>query len=560
MLVPNGPKSRIEYVIKTYRDSKKNRRIILDTIEISLNLMGRDAVAGRFATVFDPLWQYLSFTKTEPVQYTKDDLVRWYDSFTGADSPDKVRDHEQIVSESMDRLSRWAEIRMGPQVYGERHPLDFMIPWIARELGRLSKAEHRGEATGRDMEEARDALMKKAPAIGMWAKQENVDLNRTSLAEALEAVEDFEVEVDVDETTQGTVVYDFGDGWTIQALQTQPQLDLEGEAMQHCVAGYCEEVGQGRAYIYSLRDPRGRPHVTIEWRPHYKAQAWRDEIERLYQQGLRHDEVYNVVLQDPVKFINSGFTQYGSFAQIRGKQNAMPTPKYRERVQQFIRDKFDGDPIGMLMVALPGQRIDFTGKKIRDVDFTEGWGAWEGVNLSQGIFTNAEFEDVQFGTLHEVVFTGALFVNCGFEGDIRYCVFDSAEFHDTRFISPTLNDCSFTEALLHGCNLFPDSVNRCNLRESAWDACTWEETGFFSCSLVDAKFTHGLINKVEFRGSSMAGFKIDDRTEVKRVILEDLDLRHVDLHTVRLLAQAQRNPKRHEEIRWPQGFVEEELA
>lgn len=560
MLVPNSAKSRIEYVIKTYRDSKKNRRIILDTIEISLALMGRDAAAGRFAVDFDPLWQYLNFTKKEPLPFTKQALVEWYElrsrlesrTFPGVTAEQHTAlmgDPERIVTESMDRLSADVESVVGPGAYTQRHPLDFVIPWIARELGRLSKAEHRGEATGRDMEAARDALMSKAPAIGMWAKQENVDLNRTSLADALEAVADFEVDVEVDEATQGVVVYAFDDGWTIQALQTQQALNFEGEAMQHCVAGYCEEVGQGRAYIYSLRDPRGKPHVTIEWRPDYKAQVWRDEIQRLYKQGLRHDEVYNVVLQDPVKFIDSGFTKHGSFAQIRGKQNEMPAEKYRERVQQFIHNKFHGNALGLLMVALPGQRIDLSGQRIQDVDFTETW-AWEGVDLSLADFTNAEFEDVTFDNIRGGIFDGARFINCSFDGDaLTDCLFRDASFHSTRFIGTLYLECSFAKAKFVESRLLPDKLMQCDFSRSEWDISSWTETEFFKCSLANVKFRYGLINRVQFEETDMAGIQIDADTEVRHIIAMDVDLTGLDEVTTRLIRQAEYKSS-FREVRW----------
>jgi hypothetical protein len=34
--------------------------------------------------------------------------------------------------------------------------------------------------------------------------------------------------------------------------------------MGHCVGGYCDVVRSGGTSIYSLRDPKGHPHVTIE--------------------------------------------------------------------------------------------------------------------------------------------------------------------------------------------------------------------------------------------------------------------------------------------------------
>ena len=34
--------------------------------------------------------------------------------------------------------------------------------------------------------------------------------------------------------------------------------------MGHCVGGYCDDVASGQSNIYSLRDAKGKPSVTIE--------------------------------------------------------------------------------------------------------------------------------------------------------------------------------------------------------------------------------------------------------------------------------------------------------
>lgn len=44
-------------------------------------------------------------------------------------------------------------------------------------------------------------------------------------------------------------------------------LKYEGDVMGHCVGGYCPDVSEGRSRIYSLRDEKGQPHVTIEVKP-----------------------------------------------------------------------------------------------------------------------------------------------------------------------------------------------------------------------------------------------------------------------------------------------------
>lgn len=54
------------------------------------------------------------------------------------------------------------------------------------------------------------------------------------------------------------------DGWTIQKVISPNDLWAEGNKMDHCVGDYCERVETGESTIYSLRDPKNRPHVTIE--------------------------------------------------------------------------------------------------------------------------------------------------------------------------------------------------------------------------------------------------------------------------------------------------------
>ena len=65
-------------------------------------------------------------------------------------------------------------------------------------------------------------------------------------------------------TKPENVVYDFGDGHTIQLVTSKNDLEAEGHMLNHCVGGYCEKVEQGHAFIYSLRDGNNRPIATIE--------------------------------------------------------------------------------------------------------------------------------------------------------------------------------------------------------------------------------------------------------------------------------------------------------
>ena len=51
------------------------------------------------------------------------------------------------------------------------------------------------------------------------------------------------------------------------ADQLAKALKLEGDSMGHCVGGYCPDVMSGRVQIFSLRDPKGRAHATVEVEP-----------------------------------------------------------------------------------------------------------------------------------------------------------------------------------------------------------------------------------------------------------------------------------------------------
>jgi hypothetical protein len=47
-------------------------------------------------------------------------------------------------------------------------------------------------------------------------------------------------------------------------------LQAEGDAMRHCVGGYCNAVKDGHTRILSLRDAQGNPQATVELRPSAK--------------------------------------------------------------------------------------------------------------------------------------------------------------------------------------------------------------------------------------------------------------------------------------------------
>ncbi|MHB8413917.1 MAG: PcfJ domain-containing protein [Acidiferrobacteraceae bacterium] len=87
-------------------------------------------------------------------------------------------------------------------------------------------------------------------------------------------------------------------------------LEREGDIMGHCVGGYCNMVDNGEARIFSLRDPKGMSHVTVEVEP---------EGAKSYP----GDAVSEKTLEPRI-------------VQIKGKQNRAPNPEYLPYVQDFV--------------------------------------------------------------------------------------------------------------------------------------------------------------------------------------------------------------------------------
>jgi len=204
---------------------------------------------------------------------------------------------------------------------------DRHLPWLAREFGRLYKPvrkqlRRRGESgglpggwdyqsltvgwipeelVGGEGHTALAALVgptgklaRQFRSIVDWNEAKGDDLNRYTFTDASWEAEDWAEQRKRDEMPQGEVVYEWPDGWTVQQLTTEAQLEAEGDAMQHCVGGYDEDRIGLDYRIFSLRDPRGQPHATVEWEP---------------------DEDYVV--------------------ELKGKQNSEPTPAYLHRLVEW---------------------------------------------------------------------------------------------------------------------------------------------------------------------------------------------------------------------------------
>ena len=120
---------------------------------------------------------------------------------------------------------------------------------------------------------------------------------------------------------------DFGRKKTVEMDEAYKALEdalkYEGETMGHCVGGYCPDVIEGRSRIYSLRDKKGQPHVTIETRP---MENYELEAAKMKRAGASPEEIAAFFENPPQEIV-----------QIKGKANRAPNPEYLPAVQDFVR-------------------------------------------------------------------------------------------------------------------------------------------------------------------------------------------------------------------------------
>lgn len=138
-------------------------------------------------------------------------------------------------------------------------------------------------------------------------------------------------------------------------------LGYEGSVMGHCVGGHCDPVASGETQIFSLRDAKGEPHVTIEVKPrkpdpsanpsnpgftigHVYNRMTKEEMEKYVdvvkagniqsvEDGLKKAGLYDAYME------RSGFTNEPilDIIQIKGKGNRKPAAKYIPFVQDFVK-------------------------------------------------------------------------------------------------------------------------------------------------------------------------------------------------------------------------------
>lgn len=114
-------------------------------------------------------------------------------------------------------------------------------------------------------------------------------------------------------------------------------LKYEGDTMGHCVGGYCPDVLSGNTRIFSLRDAKGEPHVTVEVDPTDNS-VFLDAVEKktgLSRNSLADRQAFDAAVKEMSEDPSSG--AFGRIVQIKGKQNAKPKEQYLPYVQDFVK-------------------------------------------------------------------------------------------------------------------------------------------------------------------------------------------------------------------------------
>jgi len=159
----------------------------------------------------------------------------------------------------------------------------------------------------------------------------------------------------------------------------EEQLKNEGRLMDNCVGGYCSKVESGKTKIYSLRDAKGNPHVTVEVAPGadptgllHEKDLPPDVYESLKSRGVL-DPNLRWRLDDRLgRYVPEIGPFEPSIVQIKGKQNKAPGEQYLPYVQDFVKSG-KWDKVGDIENAGLFRAEDYFGNEqlrgIRDLGF-----------------------------------------------------------------------------------------------------------------------------------------------------------------------------------------------
>ena len=224
------------------------------------------------------------------------------------------------------------------------------MKWVELRAPKDAKKETKAALTDSDKDNIRAEAEEEA-----WALKDDGDTR--------------EIE-DIYNDVYARIEADFSPSYQYDSVKVlEDALKYEGDTMQHCVGGYCQDVVEGKSRIYSLRDSKGQPRVTIEVEPDDLPKKFSDlwdvamkhvseespGWERLSEYGDPYTalkEHYGSYVEDP-RYVIEGILEYFPEAldatladinnlspkinQIKGKGNKKPADEYLPMVQDFVK-------------------------------------------------------------------------------------------------------------------------------------------------------------------------------------------------------------------------------
>ena len=200
------------------------------------------------------------------------------------------------------------------------------LKWVELRAPKDAKKETKAALTDSDKDNIRAEAEEEA-----WALKDDGDTR--------------EIE-DIYNDVYARIEADFSPSYQYDSVKVlEDALKYEGDTMQHCVGGYCQDVVEGKSRIYSLRDSKGQPRVTIEVETtnHLDFNKWWDQ--QTPQKRLEIDQrAAGNGLQAKLKariespeYLADMADLPPSISQIKGFRNKKPADEFLPMVQDFVK-------------------------------------------------------------------------------------------------------------------------------------------------------------------------------------------------------------------------------
>ena len=204
------------------------------------------------------------------------------------------------------------------------------------------------------------ALRGELERVGQWAANQPADkLQKMTIPQMFQAAEKDNVRLlrEFEKTQRGDVETKLAGGLEWQKLRPE-HLQREGKLQAHCVGEYCGEVKSGRMEIYSLRDEKNKPLVTLSVNKIPPPDTIGEIVNRLdgdeYSEiskafGESGQNVANatLALRFYKEYIHNNlsnervaqiFGPHYEISQIKAKANSVPA-KYMNEIKEFMDKK-----------------------------------------------------------------------------------------------------------------------------------------------------------------------------------------------------------------------------